>query len=387
LLALLALATALAGPSLWAAYHFRAGRRALEDYAVVRARGHLGRCLRVWPRSAAAHLLAARAARAAGAYEEAEGHLEACERFGGDTPELRLEEQLLDVQRGRASPATEELLWYRVRQGHPEVPRILEALALGYLYTYRLGGALDCVERWLRRDPASAGALYVRGLIREGLQDFVRAGQDYRHAVARAPGHAQARRRLGELLLFEGRPDEAAANFEHLLRDEPAEADLLFGLARCHRRQGRTAEARTLLDRLLAGPARRGAVLLERARVAQEEGDGAGAEEGFRRAVAQDPGNAEACYALASCLARRGRKNEARRYLTRAQEIERDLQRLWQLYEEVGKDPADPEPRYQAGLICLRNGQKGEGRRWLLSALNLDPTHQRARTALARAQD
>jgi hypothetical protein len=38
-----------------------------------------------------------------------------------------------------------------VRQGLPETSLILEALTRGYLFSYRLGPALDSVQRLLRR--------------------------------------------------------------------------------------------------------------------------------------------------------------------------------------------------------------------------------------------
>jgi tetratricopeptide (TPR) repeat protein len=376
-------AAALAGPHLWAEYHFRAARQALDRHAFAAARRHLDRCLRVWPRSSETHFLAARAARLAGACDDAERHLKACEHLAGDSPELRLEEQLLQAQRGAASPDDEGVLWFWVRQGHADTGLILEALALDYLYTYRLREAHGSLERWLAWEPDHPRALYLRGLAREGLQDLKGAGSDYERAVELAPDYREARQRLAEFLLFSHKADEAAEHFEHLLEAEPDDPALLFGLARCRRQQGDNSAASEILDRLLAGTdSQQCAWLLERARVAQAQDEHAAAEEFFRRALALDPSDPDVRYALAACLLRRGQKEEARRHRERARQIERDVEQLRHLHEKIGKDPQNADLRYRAALICLRNGQKEEGRRWLLSVLRLNPAHTAARQAL-----
>src|SRR5947209_1046568 len=77
----------------------------------------------------------------------------------------------------------------RVRRGDPETPHILEAGALGCLDTYRLPEALAFLERWLALAPADAQALYLRGLVREGMGDTDHAGADYREAVGHDPDH------------------------------------------------------------------------------------------------------------------------------------------------------------------------------------------------------
>src|SRR5690242_11569314 len=81
-LALLALALGVVGAGvaavfLWAQYHLDAARGALDRYAFDEARYHVGQCLKVRPNNAAAHLLAAQAARRGDVYEEAGRHLAA----------------------------------------------------------------------------------------------------------------------------------------------------------------------------------------------------------------------------------------------------------------------------------------------------------------------
>jgi tetratricopeptide (TPR) repeat protein len=382
-LALAGLAGTLIGLSAWFEYHFRAGRTALEQRDFPRARRHLARCSSLWSRGATTHLLAARAARGVGAYDEAEGHLEQAERLGADPASVRLEEYLLDAQRGRLSPQAEQLLNRRVAQGHPAAADILDAMTQGYLYTYRLGEAQACVERWLAQQPDSAQALYLRGLIREGMQRLAEAGADYERAVELDPAHSAARLRLGEYLLSANRSGEAAEQFEELHRRDPDNPAVMLGLARCRRLQGRNQEARTLLDALSAGSPRNLPALKERALLARSENDPRAAEHWYRQAADVDPYDAEICLALAH-LVRRRSPQEAARLRQRARAIEADLDRLYALHAKMARKPGDAQLRYEAAVICLRNGQKAEGRRWLLSTLRIDPGHGPAREALAK---
>ena len=381
LLLLLGVLAAFAGRLLWAEHHLRAGRRALERRAYPEARAHLDRYLRVWPRSAPAHLLAARCARGASDFDEAERLLSACADLGADQKALALEEYLLDAQRGTLNRLGEGVLWHRVEQGDPETPHILEALALGCLYTNRPGEAMACLDRWLAYSPGDSQALYLRGLARQGTGDRDGAGQDYRQAVRRDPGHAQARLRLAEYLLYDKKYEEAAEHFRQLLARDRETAPLL-GLARCRHLQGQTDEAQRLLDEVLARESPPVAALVERARLAAERADFRAAERWYRRALDRDPSDHEANYGLAHALRALRRPEESEAVEARTARIERDLKRLFELHEQMGKKPGDPDLAYEAGLICLRNGQKVEARRWFRKALRLDPRHEGARRGL-----
>src|SRR5205085_11839576 len=126
---------------------------------------------------------------------------------------------------------------------------------LGFLYTNRLGEAKGCLERWLAYSPGDSQALYLRGMVWQGMGNPDKAGQDYRDAVRRDPEHLPARKRLAEHLLHTNRYAEASELFEALLKEEPEDAALRLGLARCHRLQGETAQAEALLEELLAADA------------------------------------------------------------------------------------------------------------------------------------
>jgi tetratricopeptide (TPR) repeat protein len=317
--------------------------------------------------------------------DEAERLLAACAQRGADLEAVALERNLLHAQRGTLAPAREELLWLWVEQQHPATPRILEALALGGIYTQRLGEAMMCLERWLAYAPGDSQALYLRGLVWEGMGALQKAGDDYHQAVRHDPEHGPARQRLAEYLIYAGDYQEAAELFEQLLERQPDDATLLLGLARCRRPQGQIAEAERLLDELLVRDSPPAPVLVERACLAQDKGEFTAAEKWFRQALAQDPFDHDACHGLGQCLRALGRPTEAETYDARRAQIERDLERLAQLCEQMGRNPNDADLPYQAGMICLRNGQKAEARRWFRNVLQRHPQHDGAQRGLEEA--
>jgi Tfp pilus assembly protein PilF len=367
----------------YAEYHRRAADRALARYEFDEAQEHLAACLRVRPRSAPLLLQMARAARRAGRYEQAAEHLEACQQLEGVTPENALEGTLLRTEWGEVAD-TEALLQGEVDRDAPATLQILEALAQGYVRTYRLGNAMHCLDRLLERDPGNVRARIGRGSLRQSAGNDAGAEADFRRAVEVQPDHVGARCRLGEFLLRHTQAEEALLQYEHV-RPRPGgdRPEVLLGLARSHQQLGATDTARGVLDDLLARYPHDGDALVERGKLALESESPAAAEGWLRRAVADHPFSAQANYLLAQSLRRQGKDGEAREYEAAQERIESDRKRLAETVVRVGKAPSDPAPRREAGLICLRNGKEREGQRWLLSALAQAPQDGPTHAALA----
>jgi tetratricopeptide (TPR) repeat protein len=380
----LGLAGAVGGRMLWAEYHYRAAREALGRRDPAEAKRHLAHCRGVWPRADASLLLEARAARLSSDYAEAVQLLQECEkRKIADADGLALEEQLLDAQQGILAGDGVAYLRARAAKDPAEAPAIFEALTHGYLYTYRLGEALDCVQLWLERRPTDARGLYLRGLIWEGLAFPDKAADDYRQALAADPEQVPARQRLAEYLLSNKRSREAAEYLDWLMRRDPDDAGVLLGLARCNRQQFKFAEARQFLDTLLESHPTMVAALRERGGLARDEGDAADAERWFRRALDHDPYDRQTWFELGQCLLQLNQKDEARRCLDKADAIDRDLTRFRELQAKIAAAPGDADLRYEAAMICLRNGQREEARRWLRGVQRINPNHAKAREALS----
>jgi len=344
------------------------------------------------PAGVADHLVAGRKARRAGAYEEAERHLREYQRWNGLTPALRLEWAMMQAQRGDLSE--ERYLRSSIRRGHADALFILEALAQGYMYSYRLTEAKDCLDRLLECEPQNIQALHWRAWVAEqrphrawGPMPGDDALPDYRRALKVAPDDFQARLRVAQILVQ--RPaskDDVHEGLEHLRRlrqSQPNNPALFYELAQYHLTQGDPDKAEEVLDKLLAMQPRHAPALVARARLALNEDRDTEAEGWLRQALAVDPYQREAYYRLAMCVRERDR-GEAMFYLRQLERLNEDENRLNELKCKIIQSPHDPALRHEAGVIALRLGKEDEGLRWLDSALQDDPGHRPTHLALAR---
>jgi predicted Zn-dependent protease len=383
LLALLAAGAVLIGPHLRAWYHFRAARIELERYHNPQAIRHLQACLEKWPKDADAILLAARAARRAGRYAEAESLLEKYQQARGLDSAGSFEQLLLSVERRVDQSA--ETCWRHVEQGHPDAPLILEALTRGYLRQYRLAEARACLNRWLLSEPDSVQAACLEGLFH---LDYAHARgaatTSYRRAVELDPEHEEARLGLAVTLLDAHDFAGAAEHLEYLRQHQPGNLSVRVGLAECRDALSDPDEAARLLDGVLAEQSDFAPALALRGRLLYESGRAEEAEDLLRRAVARDPSNHRARFNLAACLRQNGKADEAGRQQQLVQQLEDDLARFDEIVtKDMRERPRDPALHATLGQLLLRGGRREEGLRWLHSALRLDPQNAEARETLA----
>src|SRR5262249_52143666 len=166
-------------------------------------------CLKVWPGSADAHLLASRAARRADDYESAEDHLREGQRLrGGASEETAFEWALLHASGGDL-PSTESFLRQRLREQPQDAALVLEALAGGYLRMYRILDALGCLDQWLRDDPNNVRALTLKGNLFWQVKAPLKAIPEYRRGLELDADQHEVRWRLARCLLYVGRSSEA----------------------------------------------------------------------------------------------------------------------------------------------------------------------------------
>ena len=326
------------------------------------------------------HSLTVVSASRVGSYERAQEHLNDYKKLGGIPELFDLEQRLLRAQSG-ALAEEETDLQILIAEDSPETASILEALIKGYLRSYRLPEAGTCLDLWLE-NKEDVQALLWRGWVHERLHHEIEAHKDYLRVLELDPNNMEAHRRLGEMLVS-FRPKEAVQHFTFLQQRQPADADVILNLARCRRTLGQPEETRQLVEQLLAYNPRNSPALIERGLLALSEDQTAQAEGWFRQALALEPYDRVANYQLLLCLERLGRKADAQQVKTKLDKIVNDLQSLYDATAKVMSEPNHPQWRYEAGAILLRNGQKEEGRRWLLSALEMDPRHAPTHAALA----
>lgn len=388
-LVLVALAALAAGG--YAGFEYREGRRlagvlaageaalAARDYGP--ARDTFERYLAERPGDARARLLAARAARQNRSFLDARAHLDRLRAAGAEPEAVELEAQLIEVQTGNFGPVP--ALRARATGDDELALVVLEVLIQHDLDTYQLASAREGFTRYLARRPTDLHALLGRGFVWERFLNFADALEDYRRAVAAHPNDERARLRLAEAALVGGTPDEAQTHFRWLEARNPAAPPVRLGLARCHRRLARPAEAARLLDALLAEYPNHWEPLWERGELELDTGSPVAAEALLRRACAARPFDRRPHYALYRCLQRLERPAEAEEVNARVKRLDADLARINFLRDAVIQRPNDAALRAEGGELFLRNGEREEGRKWLLLALRLDPTCEPARKALA----
>jgi tetratricopeptide (TPR) repeat protein len=360
--------------------HLHAAEAALQQRDFDRAAEQVTAYLALRPQDPRGWFLAARAARQAGRFAQAEHDLERCQQLGGVTDATRLEWDLWRVQQGDLQ-GVEGRLKATIPPSHPDAALVLEALARGYLKRDRLRDAVEALNLWLGLRP-QAEALTLLGWTLERLGRSADALRAYRQAVGHG-GQREARLRLARLLLRQHQPAEAAEQLEHLRALSPEDAEVLAVLGACRLEQGRAEEAARLLDRALAEQPDRADALAARGQAALVLNQPGRAEGWLQAAVARAPDDREALNHLVRCLRRLHRDAEARRRQRDLERLTADLRRLEELIRAVALEPHDPELRRQAGVLALRLGQTEEGLRWLYGALREDPGHRPTHATLA----
>jgi tetratricopeptide (TPR) repeat protein len=364
-------------------YHYRMAEQAVALRDGAAAQKHLAVCLKTWPASIPTRLLAARAARLAGSFDEAEQQLVDCRRLEGTSSETtRLEQSLLHVQLG--DMGEEERLHRLVAEDHPETGFILEALAEGYRRTYRLPQALSCVQRWVEWQPDFVPALLKRAALLTELHHFPEAEEDDRRVLELDPNREEARLRLGlSLALYrQGTNQEATDHLEWFRQRHSDDPRVLFGLAVCRQDVGQFEEARQLLDRLLVIAPKHPAGLLKRGCVALDLKEIEDAERWLRQAVSERPLDYQSNFNLQRCLQLQGKMDEARVYEARARTLGADLNRLHELLN-LPETLRDKAACYEIGRLFLATGDTEHAAYWLESVLREDPAHQPTHQLLA----
>lgn len=375
--------SAVVAVNLWAWHHFRAAEQALRNDDLDVARWHVAQCLRVWWRSPATHLLAARIERMSGHFSEAERHLTARTRLEGRPSEATQLEQLLMRSQAGELYEVEPGLWKCIEQGHPESPFILEALAHAYIGESRLGTALACLDQLVERAPESVRAWHWRGWVHERLEQAEQAVPDYQRAVELAPDHWGSRLRLVRLLLVRGNIAEALPHLQALEREHPEHPDVQVVLAHSRQLEGKTQEAIRLLDQALTSHPHHFEALSLRARLASQHEPPARAEAWLRRALQERPADANVLYLLQMCLDRQGKESEAAQTRERYKALAADNLRLTKLWNrEIERAPHDPDLLAEIGSLLLRVGEEKQGVSFLHRALREDRNHRAAHEAL-----
>jgi tetratricopeptide (TPR) repeat protein len=247
--------------------------------------------------------------------------------------------------------------------------------------------ASACLARAEQLDAKDPRWPYLQGLTLV-LTDREAAIPLLERASDRSPRSTAPRLRLAEVLLQQGRLDEAGRHFRRVLDAEPGNPRAALGLARRAQRRGELREALDHLQRAVASPLVRKAALLLRAEVHQQLGEGDAAAADLRAAapLPEDPRWPDPYVEEVEGLAVRGHTQLA---LDKAKQLFQQLRlpEAAEVLEEAARDdPAADRVFRFLGEVRLRLGEPARAEQALRHALELTPdaaeVHSQLGTAL-----
>jgi Tfp pilus assembly protein PilF len=119
-----------------------------------------------------------------------------------------------------------------------------------------------------------------------------------------------------------------------------------------------------------------GRVLLDRRELDEAQGL-------LSEAVAADPRNSSAQYALGTAYAAAGQTDKAAACFDRSRVLQEQFSRLTDITTELVTHPERYELRWEAGTILMEQGLSAEGAAWMSTVLMYDPHHKPTHEALA----
>jgi tetratricopeptide (TPR) repeat protein len=384
LLALVALGTSAIAVHVWAEFHFRQAQNELKKLQLTRAREHLEKCLKVWPRSFRVNFLAARTARRLGDMEQAEAYLQTCQRLVGNRDEIVLERLLIRAQFDEPDEV-QDALRDLVQKNHPDSSLILEALARGYALMFRFVDLDFILQMWRERDPDNLLIDVFQAWSYEQLGAREDATKVFKRIIERDPHNDEARFRLANLLIDLSKPAEAIPHLETIIRRHPDNLFAKVRLALSLHDMGQLDEAEKILDEVLQQDPNYPPALTARGRIALQMNQVEEAVDYLRRSAEIDRIDYPTHFLLHQALLRLDRPEELAKVSERLKLLESDTRRLHDVVVvQNSQNPNDPALCVEAGAILLRMGEKEDGLRWLQRALKIDPLYARAHAELAK---
>jgi tetratricopeptide (TPR) repeat protein len=332
--------------------------------------------------------LLGRAERRAGNVDEAIEYLRRAQGAGWPARQVQEQIQLARIQRGHFEDLRQSLSGLTSGPASDEFAyEAYEAMAKGYLYAYRFADALHCLGYWIEWCPQAVEPRVMRAGIWEQSQDWKRAIEEYHEVLRIDPSHLKARLAMaGHMLLQLNQVQDACREFLYCLQEHPDDVSAVLGLAACERRlgapQGAESRLRALLARRLTLEQRTN-TQLQLGQILLDRGEPDEAAELLAQAVAADPRNSPAQYALGSAYAATGQADKAAACFGRSRVLQEQFSRLTDITTELVNHPERAELRWEAGRILMEQGLSAEGAAWLSTVLMYDPHHQPTHEALA----
>lgn len=177
-------------------------------------------------------------------------------------------------------------------QFRPNYPKALHNLAVLFLEQGSPLHAENLLRRAVKGNEQYAEGHFALGRVLRRLRRYPDALSATAKAVTLSPDSARYQQKLAELQKLTGNQSQAVETLQTLLRKDPSNLEALRTLAALHHEQGRTAEALTLLDSVIAHRAFSSEMLILRAEIRRTKGELDDAIRDARFALNMDPRHA-----------------------------------------------------------------------------------------------
>jgi Tfp pilus assembly protein PilF len=332
------------------------------------------------------HYLLACAYRRSGSLQHARRELIEADRLGWNRADLERQHLLINTQAGGVKELESQLIeLIQSSDGDGVAEEVYEAMARGYMTSFHVGDAKQCLQYWLQWQPHNPLPHLWLADLHKRTENLEGAVQVYREVLQRHPRHQEAREKLALALLEQLKVEEAAQLFEICLQSAPS-AESYIGIAECERRKGRTAAAEALFHEALVydlTSQQASRTLTALGQMALEEQKHSRAIYLLETSVKLQPLEPAGHTALAAVLTSVGETSRAAEHRRVARELVDQHNRVVSLTREVLDDPENADLRFKIGSILLAQGMGSAGADWLETAVQVDPAHQSAHLALA----
>lgn len=304
-----------------------------------------------------------------------QGIVQASARHPED-PVLQLEAGICLIREGKADSASAKLNFAARRL--PLCAYVWATKSWAEAQAGAYGEALTTGQHALELDPGNAVVHGVLGLlydkVAQGSEGLEKAVWHYQQALRLTPRNAAVHNNLGELLIRQGKPEEAAEHFRRALRLRPDYPESHYNLGNLLIHEGKFQEAILSFEEALRlrpdfieARSNLGVALLQEGRVRESE-------EQFRRILRVRPDRDKAWENLGTVLVQQGRFREALEVFRRWSTLAPDrpgaiLSQAWLL--ATCPDPRGRDGREAIGLaeqICRASGYRSPGALGVLAA-------------------
>jgi len=224
------------------------------------------------------------------------------------------------------------------------------------------------LDRLTKEQPANPAAWNLLGAVLDEQKDFARAEASFTRALALVPNSAQVLNNFGNHRLAAGKPEQALATFQKVLKLDPAHPNANLQVARLlvERKDGKAALA--CLAKLKAPDGDAPGVLLLRVRALFLAGQKDEASRVLGRVEAKAEGPA-AWYSIGLALGQAGEYARAETAFSKALEA----------------DPANLDIQHDLGVAAIRAGNPARAQRVFEGMLSINPRDPETLYQLGRA--